>query len=100
MKNPAAPATGATSKKKLPKKIVALKHLLTRPLVQLEAFNLYGETCLHSTISHFANKQGLVFIRERVPHKHRNGGTVYFMRYTLSENSREKAQTIVDSYKG
>lgn len=99
MNKPAAPATEATSPKVLPKKIIALTYLLTRSLVQLEALRLYGDTCLNTTISDLANQHGLVFIRKREPHQHRSGGTVYFMRYTLSNESQEAAQALVDRHK-
>ena len=88
MKKPAAPATGATSQKKLPKKIVALKLLLKRSLIQPEAYASYGETCLHTVISTLSNEHGIAFAR--ASEKYGCHGA-RFTRYTLQEHSREKA---------
>lgn len=71
-----------------------------RSLVQLEALSVYGETCLHSTISDLYNNHGVGFERAPEPHQHQGGGTTYFTRYTLLESSREKAQALVDHYEG
>jgi len=94
---PAAPATGATSRTP-PKKIVALYYLLNRSLIELEALSLYGETCLHSTISELANRDGLRFQRKREQHHHQHRGTTYFTRYTLEPESRQAAQLMVAAY--
>jgi len=94
---PAAPATGATSRTP-PKKIVALYHLLNRSLIELEALSLYGETCLHSTISELANRDGLRFQRQREQHQHQHRGATYFTRYTLEPESRQAAQLLVAAY--
>lgn len=99
MSKPATPATGATSPKSLPKKIISLIHLMERSLNTLEAMNLYGETALHSTISDLVHDHDLVFNRIREPHQHRNGGKTYFMRYTLSDDSRDIAEALVNRYK-
>ena len=84
-----------------PKYIITLKLMLSRDktgLNQLEAFNVYGETCLHSTVSTLANKYGIEFDREREPHKHRGGGTTHFMRYRIG--SSEKALKLLARYLG
>lgn len=101
MDKPATPATGATSNKarSLPLKIIALTHLLKRSLITLEAMSLYGGTALHSTISDLTHDHGLVFDRQMEPHQHRNGGKTHFMRYTLSDGSREAAESLVKRYK-
>lgn len=99
MNLPAAPATGATSPKALPKKIIALTHLLERSLNTLEAMSIYGETALHSTISDLVHDHALVFDRVREPHQHRNGRNTHFTRYTLNNQSREAAKALVKHYK-
>ena len=81
-----------------PKKVIALEYFLTRSLVQLEAFSLYGETCLHTTVSDLSNRHGLVFDRRRESHGHQNGGTTYFTRYSLKEESREAAINLLNYY--
>lgn len=81
--------TNSTSKNKH-KYIISLEHFLVRQsegLNQLEALGLYGETCLHSTVSTLANNHGINFRRRREPHKHRGGGTTHFMRYWLNDAS-------------
>ena len=58
-------------------------------LFELEAFNLYGDTCLHTTVSDL-RKRGMEFRKEPQPHRHRNGGSVCFTRYFLtSQNAAE-----------
>ncbi len=94
-KMPAPSATEGTSQKRLPKKIVALKYLLRRSLIQPEAHQLYGESCLHSTISTLANEHYLAF--ERVPENY-GMFNARFTRYTLKEESRERAERLVDFY--
>ena len=97
-KKQAAPTTKAARLKKAPKKIIALHYLMTRPLIQLEAAELWGETCLHSTISELYHVNGLEFDRVQHPHQHRHGGMAYFKRYTLKESSKTKAQALLDQY--
>ncbi|WP_086480763.1 hypothetical protein [Oceanospirillum sanctuarii] len=94
---PATPVKKAASRKP-PKKIIALRYLMTRSMIQLEALNLYGECCLHSTISELCHRHGLEFDRKSHPHQHRHGGTAYFTRYTLKESSRSAAQALLDKY--
>jgi len=88
----------ATIKKITPKYILTLRILLNRSLVELEAFKLYGETCLHSTISTLANKKGVRFHRKSEPHKHQNGGVTHFTRYTLFDEDREKAKALIKPF--
>lgn len=93
---PAAPT--ATSKIKcLPKKIVSLKHSITRSLIEPEALGLYGDTCLHSTISTLWNTHGIAF--DRKSEKYGVHG-VQFTRYTLQESSRDKAHQLIVHYEG
>ncbi|OPX56521.1 Helix-turn-helix domain-containing protein [Oceanospirillum multiglobuliferum] len=94
---PAPPVKKAASRKP-PKKIIALQYLMARSLIQLEALSLYGETCLHSTISELSNTHGLTIERQPEPHIHQDGGTAYFTRYTLAESSRADADNLVKHY--
>ena len=94
-----------TSKKKIkaPLKIeLCLVELLKRGdkgLVELEALNAYGETCLHSTISTLANDKGLKFKRQTESHIHQHRGKVYFTRYSLLDDKEtEKAQMLLNDY--
>jgi hypothetical protein len=92
-------ATVNSTPRPLPKFIITLELMISRGdigLNQLEAFSLSGETCLHSTVSTLANNHNIGFSRTREPHKHRNGGKVYFMRYRL--NSMENAYTLIEHY--
>lgn len=84
--------------KAIPKYIVALTHLLTRSMNQLEALNLYGDTCFNSTISALAHDHGFDFKRVFEPHKNRAGTEVRFMRYWLSDHQTEQALSLVRHY--
>jgi len=91
-------ALTATSKPvKLPKKIVALKHLLTTSLISPEAHSLYKDSALHSTISSLWNIHNIGF--DRQPEKHGIYNAL-FTRYTLQESSRERALNLVKHYEG
>ncbi|WAJ69752.1 hypothetical protein [Catenovulum adriaticum] len=57
-------------------------------LFELEAFNTYGETCLHSTISTLHNRYGLNFIRDKHHHMRGNQVLVIFTRYKLIGDAR------------
>jgi hypothetical protein len=88
----------ATSKlAKLPKFIVSLDVLIARSLIEPEALNLYGDTCLHSTISTLWNTHHIGF--DRVPEKY-GVYNVSFTRYTLQESSRERALNLIAHYEG
>ncbi len=95
MKKPVAATTTTTSPKKLPKKIVALKYLMLRSMIQPEAHKLYGESCLHSTISTLWNEHGIAF--KRIPETY-GQFDARFTRYTLIEESRERAAKLISSY--
>ena len=85
----------------LPKFIITLELMISRGdigLNQLEAFRIYGETCLHSTVSTLANNHGMGFSRIREPHKHRNRRKVHFMRYRL--DSIQNALALINHYLG
>ena len=91
---PAAPT--ATSKLyRLPKKIIALKHLLTTSLIEPEALRLYGDTCLHSTISTLCNTHNIEF--DRRPEKYGAFHSM-FTRYHLQPSSRTTALNLVNHY--
>lgn len=81
--------------RKLPKKIVALRLLVQRSLIQPEAHFLYGESCLHSTISTLANNHAISF--ERVPERY-GLHNAHFTRYKLSEQSRATALALISQY--
>lgn len=83
----------------VPKYIIALSLLLKKSLVELEAFSEYGETCLHSTISTLANKNGIRFHRKSESHINRNRGETHFTRYTIFDEDREKAETLIKPFK-
>lgn len=83
----------------VPKYIVCLRYLLERgSLVELEAFRLYGETCLHSTISTLANSYGFTFHRVSEKHRHRGGGDTHFTRYSLIAGDRRRAVAMVKAW--
>ena len=89
------------NKMKKPKYIISLEHLIWRleeGMNQLEALSLYGETCLHSTISDLANKQEYEFIRRDEPHIHQHGGKTYFRRYWLKAELIDKAKNHIRSH--
>lgn len=85
-----------------PKYIVALECFLERQeqgLTTLEAMNLYGDTCLHTTVSDLCNNRGLGFRRVPEEHCHRGGGKTKLMRYWLLPQSVEQATAVIESYK-
>lgn len=92
---PLAPAKAITAPRKPTKWARCLYYLAHQPLFELEALNLYGDTCLHTTISDLSRRYGLVFHREWVPHQHRHGGETAFMRYTLAPECREHAAALL-----
>lgn len=82
----------------IPKHIIALSHLIERPMNALEALNLYGDTCLNSTISDLTHKHGYLFQRRMEPHQNRAGGLSHFTRYWLVENQKERAYRHIEPY--
>ncbi len=91
-------APAASEPVKIPKKALCLAYLMRCSLIELEALNLYGETCLHSTISELYNRQGLIFKRKPEAHQHRHRGTTHFARYTLAPDSRKAAAALLAHY--
>jgi hypothetical protein len=91
------------TKIKAPFKIeLCIDELLLRSsdgMIELEALQAYGETCLHSTISTLSNRHDLIIDRKTEPHQHRRGGMTHFTRYSLiDEESIKKAQNILAFY--
>lgn len=97
-KEAAAPGTGATQPKELPKKIIALQYLLKRSLVQLEAFDLYGDTCLHTTVSTLRNQHGIEILSEPAEHRRANGKIIRFKRHRITEAGRAAAESLLNFY--
>jgi hypothetical protein len=96
-KHPPAAPTATSKIKLLPKKIVSLKILEVRSLIEPEALKLYGDTCLHSTVSTLWNTHNIGF--DRVSEKY-GVHKVSFTRYTLQENSKERAAQLIAHYEG
>lgn len=90
--------TATTSPITLPKKIVSLKILLKRSLNTMEAMALYGETALHSTISELVHRHDLKFDRVNERHLNRVDRGVYFVRYTLADESKKAALSLISAY--
>ncbi|RBP83046.1 hypothetical protein EBI01_12455 [Marinomonas rhizomae] len=84
--------------KTAPKRIVALCHFLNRSMYKLEAFDLYGETCLNTTVSELCNKQGYDFDRKRERHLGRSGKVITYVRYTLKPHCRKQAEKELGEY--
>ena len=82
----------------VPKYIITLRILLQRSLIELEALSIYGETCLHSTISTLSNQKGIRFYRKSEAHKHRNGGVTHFTRYSIFDEDKEKAKALIKPF--
>lgn len=106
-KIPAAPKAGATSAtqsasisaNRSPTKLeLCLKHLTERGakgLNKLEALDLYGDTCLNTSISDLHIDYGIEFIKVRQPHRHRGGGKTSFTRYSIKPEYLAKARELL-----
>lgn len=69
-------------------------------LVELEAFQAYGETCLHSSISTLANKHNLEFTRVSHRHNSKRNVIVHFIRYSLlNEQQIDGAKALLLQYR-
>ena len=79
----------------IPKKIVSLKLLLNRSLIEPEALAFYGDTCLHSTISTLWNTHNIKF--DRVTEKYGRYNAL-FMRYSIHPDSIAAANNLVNHY--
>lgn len=72
----------------------------TDGLTQPEAYRVYGESCLHSSISWAANVRCLVIRRETEPHISPVGTRTHFTRYTLANDLEfTKALAIINAYR-
>lgn len=83
--------------KTAPKRIVALYYFLQRSMYKLEALDLYGETCLNTTVSELC-KQGYEFGRKRERHLGRSGKMITYMRYWLMPHCRKQAENELGEY--
>lgn len=80
--------------------LVAIYEAGERGINQPEANKLYGESCLHSSISWATNHWGLVIDRQLEPYRTRVGSTTHFMRYALLDpDSRKRALDRIMKYK-
>jgi hypothetical protein len=76
-----------------------LLYLGPKGMIELEALQAYGKTCLHTTISTLANKYGLIMDRKTEPHRHRRGGITHFTRYSLTDElSIRKSEALLLHY--
>lgn len=106
MKKPAAPKETASIKTttRIPTKAELCLDLLLRVgdkgINKYEAQGDYADSCLNTTISELYNRHGLIFNRVREKHRHRYGGTVSFMRYSLAPISIEKAIALLETLRG
>lgn len=78
-----------------PKYIVSLTHFVNRSMNRLEALSLYGDTCLNTTVSALINDHGISFNKKKEPHTNQAGGTVYFTRYRLADESKARAYQLI-----
>ncbi len=78
-----------------PKYIVSLTHFVDRSMNRLEALSLYGDTCLNTTVSALTNDHGISFNKKKEPHTNQAGGTVYFTRYRLADESKGRAYQLI-----
>ena len=81
-----------------PKYIVSLTHFVNRSMNRLEALSLYGDTCLNTTVSALKKEHGVSFIKKVEPHINQAGGTVRFTRYWLTEESKDRANQLINLY--
>lgn len=81
-----------------PKYIVSLSYFIHRSMNRLEALNLYGDTCLNTTVSALSKKHGFTFIKRLEPHTNQAGGIVHFTRYWLAGESKERAYEAIKPY--
>lgn len=93
-----------TSPKRPPYKIeLCIIELLERGeagLIELEALQAYGETCLHSTISTLSNKFNLELKRGSHQHNSKRKVVVNFTRYSLADEQQIiNAKTILSQYR-
>jgi len=81
-----------------PKYILALTYFVQDSMNRLDALNLYGDTCLNTTVSALTKEHGFTFIKKKEPHLNQSGGTVRFTRYWLVDESKERALQLIKPY--
>jgi len=101
---PASNDAANNTVKRAPYKIeLCLMELLARKdsgLIELEALQAYGETCLHTTISTLSNDHGLAFKRDGHKHASKHGLVVRFTRYILANDEQvDKAKALLKHYR-
>ena len=82
----------------IPKYIVSLTHFVNRSMNRLEALSLYGDTCLNTTVSALRKEHGISFLKKLEPHVNQVGGTVRFTRYWLADESKDRANQLIQLY--
>ncbi len=89
-------------KKQLKIESVLESFLITgyKGMTALDAINIYGDTCLHSSVSDLKNNRGIHFAKEPYTHICRVGSPVRFTRYFLEDEcSIAKAIELLDLYR-
>jgi len=88
--------SAANNTKKPPsKQETSLSYFLARSMNSMEANSLYGDTCLHTTVSDLKRCYGLRFERAREKIKNRMGVLVNFTRYQLFTEDSTRAHIVV-----
>ena len=101
---PASIDAANNTAKRAPYKIeLCLMELLARResgLIELEALQAYGETCLHTTISTLSNAHALTFERGSHQHRSKRGPIAIFTRYSLvNDEQSDKAKALLKHYR-
>jgi hypothetical protein len=58
-------------------------------MIQPDAAELYGETCLHTSASDLQNRNNIALAKRSEPWSHRHGGKTHFTRYWLARPKQE-----------
>jgi hypothetical protein len=77
------------------KKETVLSHFLQGSMNSIDANNLYGDSCLHTSVSGLVRDHGIRFIRTREKVKNRAGSFSLFTRYRLHPDDVVKALEVV-----
>ncbi|MDT0626886.1 hypothetical protein [Alteromonas sp. W364] len=90
--------TGKSIAKRPPFKLELILLCLLRTgsdgMNQPEASIVYGETCLHSSVSALQHKHGIMINRIPESWPHRHGGKTYFKRYWLA-TAKDEVKALV-----
>lgn len=81
-----------------PKYIVTLTHLINQSLNTFEANAIYGDTCLHSTISDLKNKMGFRIDKKTESITNRVGRKTHVTRYTLHREDVKRAVNHIENH--